>query len=175
MSASFLHPLRNERGMTLMVVLVAVVAVGLAAGITGSIWSTITQRERETELLWRGNQYREAFKSYFETKHGGAKGQYPTSLEQLVKDPRSLAPLRHIRRIYKDPMTGEDFALIKQGQHIVGVYSSSDLEPFKKDGFSEENESFAGASHYNEWQFMYAPKAARNQPKGAGTPAAKSP
>ncbi len=157
-----------------MIVLVAVVAVGLAAGATGSAWSTVTQRSREAELIWRGNQYREAIKSFYQTEHGGSRGQYPTSLDDLVKDPRSATPVRHIRRVYKDPMTDDDFALIKQGQYIVGVHSTSELEPFKKDGFSDENASFAGAADYKDWQFMYAPKAAKSKTKVESPTGSKS-
>ena len=55
-------------------------------------------------------------------------------------------------------MTGEDFVLVKQGGKIVGVRSASDLEPFKKDGFPEEYDSFAGAASYGDWQIVYSPK-----------------
>lgn len=155
--------------MTLMMVLVAVMVIGLSAGLAGSSWRTIAQREREAELLWRGDQYRKAIASYYELKHGGAVGQFPTSLDQLLKDPRSLVPLHHIRQLYKDPLTGEDFLLVKQGQKIVGVYSASELEPFKKDRFPEKYRNFAGATSYAMWQFIYTPKAPSKTQKKPST------
>ena len=112
--------LKNENGAMLLTILVAVVAVGLAAGIAGTTWQTITQRSREADLLWRGDQYRKAIESYYLQSHGGAK-LFPGSLDALIKDPRSLAPLRHIRQVYKDPMTGEDFVLVKQGGKILSI------------------------------------------------------
>lgn len=149
----------NERGGVLLIVLFMIVVIGLSIGIAGSTWKSMTQRAREAELLWRGNQYRKAIESYYENKHGGA-GMYPQKLDDLVKDPRSLNPVRHIRRLYPDPMTGQDWVLVKdQSGRIVGVRSSSDLEPFKKDGFPEEYEKFKGAESYRSWEFVYEPKS----------------
>lgn len=153
--------LADQRGVTLLVVLVMMVVVGLAAGVAGSTWQTIVQRARETELLWRGDQYRKAVRSYYEQGR-----QYPAKLEDLLKDPRSLATKRHIRRLYSDPMTGGDWVLVKDpGGRIVGVHSSSTLKPFKQDGFPEEDEAFANASTYAAWEFSWRPKTVQNSKK----------
>lgn len=168
-------PLRNQRGMALLMVLVAVVVVGLMLGIAGSTWKTVRQREREKELLFRGRQYRQAIESYYKQKHGGAIGSYPTRLKDLLLDPRSLQPLRHIRKLYPDPMTGGDWVLIKDpAGRIKGVHSSSTLQPFKQGGFRGDEESFNGAQKYSDWQFVYkgAPAASA---AAAGQPAATTP
>lgn len=161
--------IRNERGGALMLVLVTVVILGLGAGMAGSSWKTIVQQEREAELLWRGDQIRRAIESYMmqgaqhQTPTPGAKPPapkrlYPGSLEELVKDPHSPGTVRYLRKVYKDPMTGEDWVLIKDaGGRIKGVRSSSALEPFKKDGFSVEYESFKDAQSYAEWEFVFEP------------------
>lgn len=148
--------LHNQRGFTLMMVLVMVVILGLTLGMTGSSWKTITQRAKEQELLWRGDQYRRAIESYYTKAHAGVAAAYPRTLEDLLKDPRSLQTLRHIRQLYKDPMTGEDFVIIKSPDGgISGVRSSSEEEPFQKDNFSEENEDFKEKTMYREWEFVY--------------------
>lgn len=149
----------NQRGATLMVVLVIMVILGLTAGISGKTWKTVMQKAKEEELLFVGNQYRRAIEGYYTKGHGGRAGIYPSQIDYLLKDPRSLQTLRHIRRIYPDPMTGGDWMLIKdEGGRIKGVYSSSSLEPFKKDGFTKEYESFKDASAYSDWKFVYEPK-----------------
>lgn len=151
-------PLNNQRGVTLMVVLLMVVVVGLAAGVAGSSWRTVTQREREQELLWRGDQYRRAIQSYYEFKHAGT-GLYPRSLEDLLRDPRSAASVRHIRQLFPDPITGEDWVVIKDPTgRIKGVRSSSTVEPFKKSGFPADYDDFQGRKSYAEWEFVFLDK-----------------
>jgi type II secretory pathway pseudopilin PulG len=128
--------LRNQRGVALMAVLVMVVIMGLGAGIVGTTWKAKVQRSKERELLWRGDQYRKAIASYYGVTRSGP---YPPNLEVLERDPRFLQRVRHIRRFFKDPITGTDFILIKDASGgITGVRSSSDLEPFKQDGFPYE-------------------------------------
>ena len=167
--------LNGERGAALLIVLLMVVVLGLAVGITGSTWKSISQRAREAELFWRGDQYRKAIGSYYEVKHGRGSGLFPRKLEDLVKDPRSLAAERYLRRLYPDPMTGGDWVLIKdQSGRITGVRSSSDLEPFRQDGFPEEYEKFAGSESYSRWEFVYEPKTKKNAlPKAVPKPPAK--
>jgi type II secretory pathway pseudopilin PulG len=163
--AAGLRLLRNERGATLMVVLVMVVVMGLMAGMTGTSWTTVMQRAKEEELLFRGDQYRRAIESYYQAKHGSAAGAFPQNLEALLKDPRALQSVRHLRRLYSDPMTGGDWVLIKDvGGRIKGVKSASDLEPFKKDGFATVYESFRGAAKYSDWEFVYEPPAIQKAP-----------
>lgn len=172
-----LHPLRNQRGVTLMMVLVLIVILGLSAGLAGSTWKSVMQQEREAELLFRGDQIRRGIEGYFTQRHGqlssqqqqsetgpgrvGAGpggGSYPQKLEDLLHDPRSLAPMRHLRKPYKDPMTGEDWELIKDPSgRIKGVKSTSKEEPFKQEGFAKEYESFKGKTSYADWQFVFEP------------------
>lgn len=164
------RPLHNQRGVTLMVVVLMMLVMGLAAGMAGNTWSNIMQREREEELLFRGDQYRRAIESYFRMAHAGAQGAYPKSIEELLKDPRSLQTLRHLRQPYKDPFTGEDFELIREGGGVTGlpgaaqslagirgVRSVSTQRPFKQDGFTEPYEEFKRAASYSDWKFVYTP------------------
>jgi len=161
--------LNNQRGIGLMVVLLMVVVLGLAAGIAGSSWKTVMQRVREDELLFRGDQYRRAIESYYNAQHGGQRGLLPSTLDDLIKDPRFPSTKRHLRQLYKDPMTGQEFEVIKDqtaAGRIKGVRSSSEDEPFKKDGFPKEYEKFVGVTSYKNWEFVYEPpkQATRRAP-----------
>lgn len=171
-----LRLLGSERGVTFVVVLVMVVILGLSAGIAGSTWRTIVQRAKEEELLFRGDQYRRAIESYYRVAHAGAQGMYPRSLDDLVKDPRSLQTLRHIRKLYEDPIGGGEWEIIREGgtvsgtvqasggtAGIIGVRSRSALEPFKKDGFSRVYDDFKEAEQYSDWQFVYRPDKKKTQ------------
>lgn len=173
----------NQRGVTLLVVLVAVVVLGLGAGIAGRTWSSLLQQEREEELLFRGDQYRRAIASFYQVKHGNAQGMYPSKLEDLLKDPRSLQTRRHLRRLYKDPFSGDEFNLLRQAGTITGltsttqalggisgVASTSNLKPFKVDGFAKIYETFRGAESYSQWQFVFEPPT--QNPPAVNAPAA---
>ncbi|WP_052464899.1 type II secretion system protein [Geoalkalibacter subterraneus] len=182
--SSPLHPLRNQRGAMLIVVLVAVVVMGLGAALAGTSWKTITQRAREQQLLWVGQQYQRAIESYYNADfRGGSQprafqppgrektssgtGMLPSRLEDLVRDPRSAGVVRHLRSIYPDPMTGEPFVLIKdQGGRIRGVRSSSDEKPFQTDNFPAGLEAFSGAERYSQWDFIYETPQNAVQPGG---------
>lgn len=153
--------LSNQHGTILLMVLVSVALLGLMSGIAGSSWQTIVQRAKEADLLWKGNQIRLAIGSYYETSHTGSATPkaFPSELDFLIKDPRFLETRHHLRRLYPDPMTGEDWEIIKDTNgRITGVRSSSDKEPFKQDDFTEENKSFADQQSYRDWQFIYLPQ-----------------
>lgn len=167
----------NERGAVLLMVLVGVVLLGLMAGIAGSSWKTIVQRGQEEDLLWKGGQIRKAIGRYYEFQGLGAdngsegktlkKGAFPKTLEELLEDPRVLTTTRHLRRLYKDPMTGDEWGVIvaPKGGGIMGVRSLSTEEPFKQDNFSEDNKAFSGKKSYSEWQFVYWPKKSKKTDK----------
>jgi type II secretory pathway pseudopilin PulG len=147
----------EQHGAALLLVLVLVVILGLTAAMAGQSWRATMQRARETELLWRGQQYRQAIESYYNVEHGPQR-MFPSKLDDLVRDPRSPGVIRHLRRLYLDPMTGEDWVLVKDpAERIIGVRSSSELEPFKQDGFPEEFEDFKEKTSYKEWEFVYKP------------------
>lgn len=90
---------RSEEG-TLLVILMIGVAIGsIALTVATQSWSTVVRRDKEQELIFRGNQYVTAILAY-RKEHGGA---FPLTLEDLYKPgPRRL---RYIRRLYRDPIT----------------------------------------------------------------------
>lgn len=147
----------NQRGAALLLLLVFVVIIGLAAGMAGQSWSSTMQRAREAELLWRGEQYQKAIASYFAVRQGAQ--MLPAKLDDLLKDPRFPNVVRHLRKLYNDPMTNGEWELITDSsKRIIGVRSSSDLEPFRKDGFPPDLDKLKGKKTYNEWEFVFETK-----------------
>jgi type II secretory pathway pseudopilin PulG len=158
-----------ERGFTLVgtLLLIAVLGAGMAA--YGELASHAAQREREQELLFVGNQFRQAIGAYYETSPGGAK-RYPLKLEDLIEDKRHPMPKRHLRRLYADPMTGTPrWGLIDApGGGIMGVYSLSAARPIKSGGFATRDSTFAAAARHSDWHFAYSPQhiPAKRTPSG---------
>ena len=150
------HANDHQRGAALLLLLVMVVIMGLAAGMAGQSWRSTIQRAREAELLWRGQQYQKAIASYYAVRQGAQ--MLPAKLEDLLKDPRFPNVVRHLRKLYKDPMTGEDWELVTDSsKRIIGVRSRSDLEPFRQDGFPKALDKLKGKEAYNEWEFVFEP------------------
>ena len=144
---------RACRGYALMAALLLVALVSLAAGIAVQSQRQKAQREREAQLLFIGGEFRRALQSYHNYPGGGQ--QYPTSLDDLVLDKRAPVALRHLRKIYPDPMTGDkDWVLQRQQGRIVGIHSRSTDMPLQHAGFSREYQDFAKAQRYAQWTFM---------------------
>lgn len=146
----------SSRGYALLMALLAVATLGLASTVAVHSASLDAQRERETELLFVGAQYREALRRYHaETPEVGQ--QYPQRLEDLLEDRRGPTTRRHLRRLYPDPMTGRvDWALAMHAGRIVGISSRSQRVPLKRAGFDAEDAAFAKAGTYADWKFMAA-------------------
>ncbi len=94
---------RNERqrGYALMMVMFMAALMVLGAMTAELSIKTQGRREKEKELIWRGNQYDRAIRLYYKKK-----GRFPTSLDDLTKDEPGLP--HFIRKAYKDPMNNED-------------------------------------------------------------------
>lgn len=147
----------GQRGAILLLLMVLAVILGLAAGMAGQSWRTTMQRDREAELLWRGQQYQQAIASYYTVKHGPQQ-MFPSELENLLRDPRFPNMVRHLRKLYKDPMTGGDWELVTDSaSRIIGVRSRSELTPFRQDGFPKSLEKLQGKGSYREWAFVFEP------------------
>ena len=145
---------------------VAIAAAGMAG--TGIVWHTAQQRDKEVELLFIGNEIRNAIASYH-LRTPGAVRRYPATLEDLLKDPRFPGTIRHLRKLYRDPMTGStDWGLIAApGGGIMGVYSKSEAAPLKRTGFDLPYRAFEDRTRtlgekmaYKEWLFVHVAPAA---------------
>ena len=84
--------------------LLSIIALGAIMIVTAAavMPNFITQgtREKEEELIWRGNQYARAVKLFYRKN-----GRFPTSIDDLVKRQNNI---RYLRKEYKDPFNRED-------------------------------------------------------------------
>ncbi len=61
---------------------------------------------------------------------------FPAKLDDLLRDPRFPNVVRHLRKLYNDPMTGEDWELVTDpAERIIGVRSSSDVATLQEGRF----------------------------------------
>lgn len=148
----------DARGFTYLAVLVIVAIMGILLAAGGQVWQQSAQREKEKELLFVGNQFRQAIGLYYQRTPGAVK-LYPRRLEDLLLDPRYPAKQRYLRKIFRDPMTGEaKWGLVPAPSGgFSGVYSLGQGEPLKTSDFRPADQSFAGSSRYADWRFVYTP------------------
>lgn len=159
----------NQRGFTFLTAIMMVIIIGISLGAVGVSWRVIMQREREEELLFRGSQIRDAIASWYGTKTGDEVATPLTDLKDLLKDPRTPHTVRHLRRLYTDPITNKEWTLITDPvKGIQGVASASQDTPLKKDGFPEDLQDFTGKTRYSDWRFVYTPS--RTAPVSSGGP-----
>ena len=101
--------LDHDRGYAMAALLVGMSVMAIMLSVALPVWRTAVQREREAELVFRGEQYAHAIE-LFSRRNGG----YPPSLDVLVQG-------RYIRKLYTDPMTGEgEFQPVYLGQPLPG-------------------------------------------------------
>jgi type II secretory pathway pseudopilin PulG len=142
--------------------LIGLAIVGISLSAVSEVWTQSRQREREQELLFAGNQIRQAI-TLFYLASPPANRRFPLKLEELVEDVRTPdKPGRYLRKIYIDPITSSEKwgeVRLASGQ-LVGVYSQSDAEPIKSMGFALRDKDFAEKLRYSEWIFRSALPAA---------------
>lgn len=143
------------RGYTYLLVLFAVAVLGLASARAGQLWQTVSQREREAELLAIGVEMARALATYRNETPAGLSPM-PTRLEQLLEDGRFPVPRRHLRRIYRDPMTGRaEWGVVRTGEVIVGIHSLSPQKPLRREDLPLElGPSARSAAKYSDWVFQ---------------------
>jgi type II secretory pathway pseudopilin PulG len=94
--------------MVVLLVSMSIAAIMMSAAMP--VWHQSVQRERESELIFRGNQYVRAI-SLFQRRAG--PGVLPPNLDVLITS-------RYLRKKYKDPITGQDFDLLSPMQQASG-------------------------------------------------------
>ena len=116
---------------------------------------------RKTELIWIGEQFRQAIGLYYQRSPGAVK-RYPEKLEDLLEDKRYLSMQRYLRKIYTDPLSGETaWGLVAApGGGIMGVYSTAEGNPLRSSPPARDGNSAAKAASYRDWGFVYEPPAA---------------
>ena len=170
-------------GLSIMAVMLTVVM---------PVWKQSARREREEELVFRGEQYARAI-GLFQRKNG--PGALPPNVDFLVEQ-------RYLRKKYKDPVANDDFVPILLGAATAQGARGQGQPPGLRatgpgaggfpaasagaqsggapgaavggvTGVTSKNKEesirlYKGRNHYNEWQFVFTPPA---QAPGAGGPA----
>ena len=168
----------TKQGFTYLATMVVIAVIGIALSVTGYQWKTMSKREKEKELLFRGNEIRNAIAQYVNTD---PLKRYPHSLEDLIKDPRSPKTVRYLRKMYKDPITNDDWVLVTDPvKGLLGVHSKSEEKPLKTSNFRTQDHCFEEKTHYRDWVFIVQPfnplappvaNSLPNQTPGGVTPA----
>ena len=150
--------LTKQTGFTYLAILFVIAVAGIMLARTGLNWSQVSQREKEHELLFVGNQYRQAIAQYYQRTPGMLK-RYPPKLDDLLNDIRYNPPQHYLRKLYRDPVTNsQQWKLIMSPEGgIMGIHSQSDTTPIKTSGFDYANQAFEGVGKYSGWEFVYTP------------------
>ena len=140
----------------MVALLVAMSIMAVMLGLALPVWQTAIRREREAELVFRGEQYVQAIR-LFQRRYAGT---FPPNVDVLVEQ-------RFLRRRYQDPITGGDFQPVYAGAGptTVGARAAGTLRPATSSGrgaiigvVSTSTETslrlYNGRGHYNEWTFV---------------------
>lgn len=149
----------RQQGYTYLGVLLIVLVLGMALSGATLVSDTMRRREKEQELIFAGQQYVDAIRSYYDSSEGGVN-TYPRSISDLLGDTRSPVVRRHLRKPWRDPMTasGEWDLIVGKDGGIIGVRSRSQQTPLGRFPMIEsENSSSTGKATYREWQFKFEP------------------
>lgn len=160
---------RAMHGVVLLALLLALAIGAIAAMAAVDVWAVTRQREREAELLFAGGEYRTAIRRYF---YATSPRVYPASFDELLEDKRFPIPIRHLRKLYRDPITGNtEWGAVRVADRITGVFSLSEAQPIKQEGFEPINSQFAGKASYRDWQFVVTLPSRATPRKSATDPA----
>jgi type II secretory pathway pseudopilin PulG len=149
---------RRQRGFTYLGLIVLVTVIGLVGAATLKIDSLLRRAAAEEELLAIGAQFSAALTSYAAATPKG-QSPLPPSLQELLKDPRTPAVRRHLRKIFIDPVTGgTEWGIVYQGDRVgvLGVHSLSKAAPLKIGNFDARFAGFENKQHLSDWKFMSA-------------------
>jgi type II secretory pathway pseudopilin PulG len=151
--------LTGARGVVLLALLITLALLGLSLLAASESAATSRQRAREQELLFVGDQYRQAIERYYYAAPPGTPRLLPQNTEQLLLDDRYPQPLQHLRRPYADPFEGGDWTWIRLGDRLAGLHSNARTAPLKRANFRPPYTGFATASDVSQWVFVFKPPA----------------
>ena len=151
--------MRPAHGFTYLLLMLGLALGAAALAALGSVWLTQAQREREAELLFRGQQIRDALQRFERATPTGSH-RLPATLDELLVDTRrsqpAYPPIHHLRQRYADPFTGRpDWVLLRgAGGGIVGVHSRSRQPALRRHGLPVAV-VFAGTTPaVGDWHFQ---------------------
>lgn len=180
--------------MAALLVGMSVAAILMTAAMPA--WKQMARREREAELVFRGQQYARAI-GLFQKKSG--PGVLPPSVDVLVSG-------HYLRKKFKDPITNEDFDVLspmlaaggapgaggaaaggapQSGQGAAGRGAAPSGQGYVASpqsgsagavggiiGVASKSKEaslrvYNGRTRYNEWQFIFVPQATPTNPGAA--------
>jgi type II secretory pathway pseudopilin PulG len=144
-----------QDGFTYLGLIILVTVIGMVGAATLKIGALMQRAHAEEKLLEIGAAFSDALKSYAATTPKGLPLQ-PPSLQELLRDSRTPALRRHLRKIFVDPVTGGTewgIAYLADKAGVVGVYSLSQATPLKIGNFDVRFISFEGKQHLSDWIF----------------------
>ena len=102
----------------MVALLVAMSIMAVMMTVAMPVWKHNIQREKEEELVFRGKQYVHAIQLY------GLKfaNTQPPSVDALVEQ-------RFLRKKFKDPITNQDFDLVRANQAPQPGWLARDRNP----------------------------------------------
>jgi type II secretory pathway pseudopilin PulG len=158
---------RPQAGFTLLMVVFMVAAMMIAAAAITPNLLTQGRREKEREMVWRGQQYARAIGLYYKKF-----GKYPTKIEDLTQQTNGV---RFLRQAYKDPMNADDGAwrfiyVGPNGQLIGSLRQTNLLQSALNTPAGSALSAFGGGM-----QMPALPGAAGAQNQGLGAPGVATP
>ena len=118
--------LPGQQGFAMAALLVVLAIMSFMLSMALPVWHHAAQREREAELIFRGEQYGRAIMLY----QRQTPGAYPPDVDTLVEG-------RFLRRAYRDPMTADgEFRFILQSE--LGEFAGPGGAGGASDDASEE-------------------------------------
>jgi type II secretory pathway pseudopilin PulG len=181
--------------MAVLLVGMSVAAVLMTAVMP--VWKQLARREKEEELVFRGQQYVRAI-ALFQRRSG--PGVLPPNVDVLVNG-------RYLRKKFKDPITNDDFDLLspvqttgqgaqgtagrgaggqqpattaargttgaviapQSGTQAAGRGAVGGIMGVASKSKEESLRVYNGRTHYNEWQFVFVQQAQQaGAPGGPG-------
>ena len=103
----------SDRGYAMAALLVSLAVMSVLMSVALPVWRHQAQREKEAELVFRGEQYARAVALY-RAKNGN---NFPPSIDVLVQG-------KFLRKKYLDPVTQKDFDII-----VAGAQSANPQNP----------------------------------------------
>src|SRR5207244_1013734 len=113
----------DARGYAMAVLLVAMSVMAIMMTVLMPVWKQTAQREKEAELVFRGEQYARAI-GLFQKKYANA---FPPNRNGLVEQ-------KFLRKKYKDPITNDDFVPLLQSQGTPGTAPGSGSQTASQPG-----------------------------------------
>ena len=183
---------QGNRGYAMAALLVGLSVMAVLMSVLLPVWTTMAKREKEAELIFRGNQYARAI-GLFQRKFANTP---PPTIDVLVEQ-------RFLRKKYKDPITNDDFQPLYANQRRSGPGGQPEPGqqqqrgtpappggPLPQPGFGATGATaaggiigvtskskdtslrvFNGRTRYNEWAFVHVQTSQRpGQPGQGGAP-----